>query len=198
MKRLLTGGLLTAAVLFAGFVRAQEKMPEMTPAQKAEMEAYMKAGTPGAPHQRLSAQSGTYDIKIKAWHEPGTPPTEDLGTAIRSMLLGDRVQLEELTTTMMGMPYSGHGMTGYDNGTKKYWATWNDNMSTGLMVSEGTCDDQGACTFTGTWNDPVTKKVARYRMMSKWTSPTTEIFTMYGPDRKGKDYKMMEITYTKK
>jgi hypothetical protein len=197
MKRLLIGSLVTAA-LISGSAQAQEKMPEMTPEQKAEMEAYMKAGTPGVPHQRLASTAGTYDLKIKMWHEPGGPPTEDAGTATRTMVLGDRVQVEELTTTMMGMPYSGHGMTGYDNGTQKYWSTWNDSMSTGVMMSQGTCDAQNACTFTGTSHDPVLKKAVKYRMTSKWTSPTTELFTMFGPDKKGKEYKMMEITYTKK
>ena len=43
---------------------------------------------------------------------------------------------------MMGMPFTGHGMRGYDNVSGKYWSTWNDSMSTGMMVSEGTCDAQ--------------------------------------------------------
>ena len=43
----------------------------------------------------------------------------------------------------MGIPYRGHGMTGFDNVTDKYWSTWNDSMSTGIMVTEGTCDAQG-------------------------------------------------------
>ena len=99
---------------------------------------------------------------------------------------------------MMGMPFTGHGMHGYDNVTGKYWSTWNDSMSTGVMVSEGTCDAKEACTFTGSWNDPMTKTLVTSRMMSRWTSPTTEVFEMYGPGPDGKEFKMMEITYTKK
>ena len=50
----------TAALLFATSALAQEKpkTPEMTPEQKAEMEAYMQAGTPGAPHQMLASTAG--------------------------------------------------------------------------------------------------------------------------------------------
>src|SRR5687768_5711179 len=47
---------------------------EMTPEQKAEMEAYQKAGTPGAPHKAMAAQAGTYTTKVKSWHAPGQPP----------------------------------------------------------------------------------------------------------------------------
>ena len=34
-------------------------------------------------------------------------------------------------------------------------------------------------------------------MTSKWTSPSVEVFEMYGPDKAGKEFKMMEITYTR-
>jgi hypothetical protein len=55
-----------------------------------------------------------------------------------------------------------------------------------------------SCTFTGSWNDPIKKGPVTSRMTSRWTSPTTEVFEMYGPDKTGKEMKMMEITYTKK
>jgi len=196
-------GTLSAAViaLLATLALAQtgKEPPQMTPEQKAEMEAYMKAGTPGAPHQALASSAGSYDVKTRSWHEPGGPAMEETGTAVRTMALGGRVLVEEFTSAMMGMPFTGHGMTGYDNVTGKYWSTWNDSMSTGLMTSEGTCDAQGkTCTFTGTWNDPVKKTPMTSRMTTRWPSPTTEIFEMYAPGKDGKETKMMEITYTKK
>jgi hypothetical protein len=190
---------LVTAVLAAFPAAAQtQQPPEMTPQQKAEMEAYMKAGTPAAPHKAMAGTVGTYEAKVKSWHEPGQPPMEETGTATRTMALDGRVLVEDFKGSMMGMPFTGHGMRGYDNVTGKYWATWNDSMSTGLMVSEGTCDAKNACTFKGTFNDPVKKGPVTSRMISRWTSPTTEVFEMYGPGRDGKEMKMMEITYTKK
>jgi hypothetical protein len=164
----------------------------------AEMEAYMKAGTPGPPHQALAAGAGSYELTIKSWHEPGGPPTEESGTAIRTMELDGRVLVEKLTSSVMGMSFTGHGMTGYDNVSGKYWSTWTDSMSTGLMVSEGTCDAEEVCTYTGSWNDPITKGPVTVRLTSRWTSPTTQIFEMYGPGKNGEEMKMMEMTYTKK
>ena len=201
MIRKLAGMLLAAgAVLLAVPALAQEGhgQPEMTVEQKAEMEAYMKAGTPGAPHKTLAATAGSYALKLKSWHEPGGPAMEDTGSATRTMMLDGRVLAETVNCSMMGMPYTGQGMTGYDNVSGKYWSTWTDSMSTGVMVSEGTCDAQNACSFTGSWNDPVKKGVVTARMTSRWTNPTTQIFEMYSPDKTGKEMKMMEITYTKK
>ena len=195
------GIVLAVSTLLIGVSAVAEnaaKEPQMTPEQKAEMEAYTKAGTPGPQHKAMAATAGTYDLKIKSWQDPNSPPMEDTGTATRSMALDGRVMVEQVSSTMMGQPWSGHGMQGYDNTTGKYWSTWNDSMSTGLMVSEGTCDDQGTCTFTGTYNDAVKKAPATLRMTSRWTTPRIQVFEMYGPGPDGKETKMMEITYTKK
>jgi hypothetical protein len=187
------------AVLLVTPVLAQDKpQPEMTPEQKAEMEIYQKAATPGVPHKTMAKSAGSYDLKIKSWHEPGAEAVEETGTAKRTMILDGRVRVEEVESTMMGEPFMGHGMMGYDNVTNEYWGTWNDNMGTGVMVTEGTCDAKELCKFTGTYNDPVKKKAVKMRMTSRWTSPTTEIFEMYGPDKSGKEMKFMEITYTKR
>lgn len=202
MTRKLAGGLCQVVVLALlvapAFAQGGKEPPKMTPEQQAEMEAYMKAGTPGAPHQALAAEAGAYDMKVKSWHEPGAPATEDTGTSTRKMMLEGRVLAEDVTATMMGGPFSGHGMMGYDNVSGKYWSTWTDSMSTGIMVSQGTCDAQRACTFTGSWNDPIKKGPVKSRMTSRWTSPTVQVFEMYAPGKDGKEMKMMEITYTKK
>jgi hypothetical protein len=123
---------------------------------------------------------------------------EETGTAIRTMVLDGRVLTEDVTSSMMGTPFTGQVMMGYDNVTGKYWSTWTDSMSTGMMVSEGTCDAKQSCSFTGSWNDPIKKGPVTMRMLSRWTSPTTQIFEMYGPGKDGKEMKMMEMTYTKK
>ena len=195
MIRTLT--MLPLALAFALPAFAQEGQPEMTPEQKAEMEAYQKAGTPGPQHEALAKQAGSYDMVVKSWHGPGEPTVEK-GSATRTLALGGRVLVEEVSSTMHGQPFTGHGMFGFDNVTEKYWSTWNDSMSTGIMTSEGTCDAAGACTFMGGWNDPVKKTRISSRMTTKWTNPTTEVFEMYGPGPDGKEMKMMEITYTKK
>lgn len=201
MSRRFAARLLVSAAtaLFATVALAQEgKAPAMTPEQMAEMEAYTKAGTPGEVHKKLAAMAGTYDMKVKSWHDPNAPATEEAGTATRKMILGGRVLVEDVSSQMMGQPYTGQGMHGYDNVTGKHWSIWMDSMSTGAMKSDGTCDDNGNCTFTGSWTDPVSKQPIKSRMTSKWPNPTTEVFEMYAPGKDGKEMKMMEITYSKR
>ena len=63
MMRPTAARLGTAAMILmlAPLAHAQtgSQPPQMTPEQKAEMDAYMKAGTPGAPHQSLASTAGT-------------------------------------------------------------------------------------------------------------------------------------------
>lgn len=197
MIRNLTVCVLPLALAAALSAYAQDTAPKMSPEEKAMMEAYQKAGTPGPAHAAMARMAGHYDLVIRSWQAPGAPPTTDTGTATRRMTLGGRVMIEETESKMMGQPFSGIGMQGYDNVSGRYWSTWNDNMSTGLMVSGGTCDDQGACRFTGGWNDPITKGKVTTRMTTRWPDPDTEVFEMHGPGPDGKEMKMMEITYTR-
>jgi hypothetical protein len=189
--------LLASAVLLAAPILAADP-PKMTPEQQKEMDAYKKAGTPGPEHKHMAEMAGSYDAKIKMWHDAKSPVEEETGTVKRTMMLDGRVMTEDMTSQMMGMPYMGHGMMGYDNTTKKWWSTWSDNMGTGIMMTTGTCDANHACTFHAGMMDPVTNKMVKYRMTTKWTSPTTEVFEMHAPGKDGKEMKMMEITYTKK
>jgi len=199
MNRKKAVSMAALAVLLGGPLAAQEAAPpQMTPEMQAMMEAFQKAGTPGAEHQKLASTAGTYDLTIKSWHNPGGEPTTDTGTATRRMILGGRVMVEEVSSQMMGQSFSGQGLHGYDNVTGKYWGTWVDSMSTGLMVSEGSCDANLSCTYTGRHHDPVTKQLQTTRMTTRWTNPSTEVFDMYAPGPDGKEAKMMEITYTKR
>ena len=198
MKRTLITRLMPLALGLALPAFAQDAAPEPTAEQQAMMAAYEAAAAPGPAHGALARMAGSYDLAIKSWNSPTGEPTFESGTATRRMTLGGRVMVEEMQATMMGQAFSGIGMHGYDNVSGKHWSTWNDNLSTGLMVSEGSCDDAGACSFTGTRNDPVSRKPVTARMTSRWTSDSVEVFEMHGPGPDGKEAKMMEITYTRR
>ena len=198
MYRTLASTLLPLSLLAALPVLAQDAPPKMSPEEAAMMQAYQEAGMPGAPHAALAEMVGTYDLSIRSWHSPDAPPTVEAGTATRSMVLGGRVMVEDVQSQMHGQPFTGHGMHGYDNVSGKHWSTWNDSMSTGVMVSLGDCSDDGACTFTGSWNDPVTKGKINARMTTKWTSPDVQLFEMFAPGPDGKEARMMEITYSRR
>jgi hypothetical protein len=187
-----------AAVLATPAFAQEGEMPQMTPEQQAEMAAYMKAGALGPEHELMAQAVGTYDVAIKSWMDPAAPPMESKGVAVRTLHMGGRVMNEEFESDMMGMPFTGLSRSGYDNVSGKWWSTWTDSMSTGIMVSEGECDEDLNCTYIGSYNDPLKGGPVTSRYVAKWTSPDEQYFEMYGPGRDGNEVKMMEMTYTRR
>lgn len=185
------GGLIGVVVALAPAAAQQEMSAE----EKAQMEAWMKAMTPGAEHQGMAKNAGSWTATVTMWMAPGQPPQVSQGTSVRRMILGGRVLADEWKGQMMGMPFEGFGLTGFDNVTQKWWGTWTDNMSTGLMTMSGTCDPDPTkgCTHIGTGVDPLTGKELTNRSTVVWPNPDEERMEMFGPGPDGKEFKMMEI-----
>ena len=101
---------------------------------------------------------------------------------------------------MMGAPFNGMGITGYDNVLGKYVSTWIDNMGTGIMSSQGTADASGkVITFVGTTSDPVSGKPSKMRMVTTIADDDHHTLDMYGiPPGGKKEMKTMTIEYTRK
>jgi hypothetical protein len=185
--------LATATLAVAGS-HDQEKMPPMSAEDQKMMEAMMKAGTPGAEHAHLMARAGTWDATVSSWMKPGTPPMVSQAKAERKAVMGGRILEEHWSGNMMGAPFEGHGMAGFDNVSKKYWNVWMDNMGTGMMMAEGSCDmAKKSCTYWGSYNDPMSGKPAKTRTVVTWTGADDEKMEMYMPGPDGKEYKGMEI-----
>jgi hypothetical protein len=179
---------------------AQDKPKEGAPAMGGpEMEAMMKAMTPGEPHKHLAKMAGDWTFTNKMWMDPGQPPMESSGTMHGETILGGRYVQTVWKGDMMGMPFEGHGTDGYDNVAQKYVSSWIDNMGTGIMYSTGTCDAASQkCESKGTMMDPMTGKESYMRSVISWTGSDSFVTQMYGPDPSGKEFQWMEISVKRK
>ncbi len=185
-------------VLTVSVAMAKDKKHEKQMDQQAMMEVYKKLGTPGEPHKQLASLAGSWTTKTKEWMEPGKPPMESTGVAEMKMLLDGRFLQQELTGDMMGQPYSGIGITAYDNLRKRYVSTWIDSMGTGIFTMEGTANTDGkTITLKGNHDEPGGGHMT-HRAVWKIVDSNTQTFDMYGTHRRGKEMKMLEITYTRK
>ena len=131
------------------------------------------------------------------WMDPSKPPAESTGTSVNSWVLGNRFIETKHEGTFMGQPFTGIGYTGYDNTTKKYEGTWMDNASTGMMVSKGTMTGS-VMTSSSTMADPTTGKMMTVKMKTTVADKDHYTMEMWGPGPDGKNYKMMEIAYSRK
>lgn len=167
---------------------------------EADMQACVEAGTPGPMHQFLAEGVGTWTGKVKHWMAPGTEPmTSECTSTITSMMDGRFVRCE-IAGDMPGMgPFSGFGIYGFDNVSKKFQSTWVDNCGTGMMVGTGDLStDAKTLSWSFNYHCPVTKKPVVMREIERRTGKDSHTLEMFGPDIKtGKEFKMMEIHFTR-
>lgn len=167
--------------------------PEMSAEHAAAMEAWRTSMTPGAPHEQLARWAGDWKMTVTMWMEPGAEPMVSEAKATRTMIFGGRHLLEEVEGTFMGEPFLGRGLTGYDNVTGKYFSTWVDNMSTGLMASEGSWDEeQDALVMEGTYSDAMTGGKKPFRAILRSLPEGREVYQQW-ETVDGQDFKTMEI-----
>ncbi|TLY22388.1 MAG: DUF1579 domain-containing protein [Nitrospirae bacterium] len=177
---------------------AKDKKPEKQMDPQAMMEMYQKLATPGEPHKLFASLAGSWTTKTREWMEPGKPPTESTGTADMKMLLDGRFLQQEFTSQMMGQPFSGIGIDGYDNLRKRYVTTWIDTMGTGIFQMEGTASADGKTITMKGQHAELGGGHMSHRAIWKIVDSNTQTFDLYGTHHGGKEMKMMEITYTRK
>ncbi|PWT70929.1 MAG: hypothetical protein C5B59_19155 [Bacteroidetes bacterium] len=159
------------------------------------MMAYM---TPGDVHQMMAKSAGTWTGNITMWMNPNAQPTTMTCDAKTEMILGGRYLQAKNTGNMMGMPFEGIGVTGFDNAKKVFVSTWIDNFGTGIMYMEGTWDPATkTINFTGKMVDPTTGKDVPVRETLQFIDDNTQLFEMFLTGQ-GKEFKTMQIKYTRK
>ncbi|MEO8215931.1 MAG: DUF1579 domain-containing protein [Acidobacteriota bacterium] len=194
--------VFTFVVLVAAGAIADDKKSAKTPPQmdeKAMMEAWMKAATPGEAHKKLEPFVGSWNVQVKNWMAPGAPADETSGTSENEWALGGRYVQEHFNGTFMQQPYEGIGFVGYDNIKKTYVSTWMDNMSTAMMMTTGSAGENGKMmNFKGTMDDPMSGKAMKFEEKLTVTDNDHHMMEMWSPAPDGKMYKSMEITYSRK
>lgn len=165
----------------------------------AMMQAWMNFMTPGEHHKRLAKEVGTWDVEISSWMDPAQPPTKSKAKYVVSMTMNNLFQVGSLTGNIMGMPFTGQSLAGYDNAKKMYVLTWIDNLSSGMVNMTGSYNEkEKSMNFSGTQTDPLTGNNVNIREEIKYHSGDHYTMTMYGPGMDGKEMKMMEAVYKKK
>ncbi len=186
---------LLAALVLMGTTGYAEEAP-MDPAMMEKMKVLM---APGEAHEALKAFEGSWTYAGTFWMTPDAPGQAMTGTTKNEMIFGGRFLKQEIEGPWMGETFQGLGYTGYDNIKKTYQTVWIDSMATGMMTSSGDYNaDTRTLSQSGTNSCPLTGETDR-KGRSEWSVMDADhnIYTSYayGPD--GKEFKSMEITYTR-
>jgi Protein of unknown function (DUF1579) len=165
-------------------------------AEKQEMQKKMEAaGTPGPAHKALEAFVGNWKAEVKCWCEPGGSPKVSQGTAKASWILNGHFLEEEFHGEMMGKPFTGRRLMGFDNIKQTYNTVWVSDMQTSILTNEGKSEHGNkVITLEGKSNCPASgQKDIPIKTVFRVISPDKYVFEMFNDSAK-----KMEITYTRK
>ena len=204
---------VVAAVVFtySGITaRAEDKKSDKSAMDmKAMSEAMEKMGAITENHKRLEYMVGKWDYQVKMWMDPSAPPQESKGVVVNKPLFGGRYFQSDHSGKMEmpgpdGKPvkreFAGMGITGYNNSTQRFFGSWIDNMSTGMVILDGTYDAATKTfTYTGEMDCPMMPPGTKMKIreLIKVLGPDKHVFEWY-ETREGKETRTMEITYTRK
>jgi Protein of unknown function (DUF1579) len=174
------------------------------PSQEQMQEQMEKMSKPGPNHELLNGMVGTWTCDCKFWMPPTMAEVASKGTSVNTWEMGGRFVKQEYNGSFAmapgapEMPFHGLGYWGYDNEKQKFVGSWMDNMSTGIMYSEGDFDaGSKTYTFNATCTDPMTGAPGKMKETVKVIDDNTHILTM-SMVMDGKETKMGEITYHRK
>ena len=137
---------------------------------------------------------------------PDGPPAESSGTSVIRTAMDGRYVISDHTGkmqmpgpdgAMMDAPFIGMSVEGYDNVKKKFVSSWIDNMSTGIMISEGTYDPASKTITYFAEYEAMPGMKTKTRGLLKLTDKNHRTLEFF-EDRGGKEVKTMEIGYTRK
>jgi hypothetical protein len=190
--------LTVATVVALALPALAQEEGAMTPEMAARMEAWEKAATPGPNHELMASFAGEWTFTATSWMAPDAPPQETTGTMTSKAILGGRFVVDTVHGTMVGQPFEGMGISGFDNVKGKFVSIWVDNMGTGIMTAEGDYDPQTkTMTMIGTFTDPVTGAPKQSRMVTHLETEKRHVMEFFeaGPD--GAEKRTMRMIYTR-
>ena len=201
MKRLLTvvvASLFSLSV-FAADPPNTESIEIQNSMDKTVSTELMKHMGPVEAHKNLNPMVGNFKYTLKYWMAPNSKPEESKGTSKGKWILGGRFVQQDVKGKSMGKEFLGTSTMGYDSMREQYQTSWIDNMSNHMMIGTGTFDTSSK-TFTesGDFSCVMTNDKNRtYRTEIKIGDKSTYTYSMFLKDKEGKEFKSMEINYTR-
>ena len=165
--------------------------PRAPPAWKSSMPA------PGPEHARLTAMSGTWDLEMTFWFQPGTQGMTTKATSVIRPLLGGLFIEEKIDGLLNGMPFTTLSWTGFNTGTREYEATRISSTNTSRITENGAWDEQaGRFELKGSYK--LAGETWTQRTVIQPSAGDTMVVASYLSFGKVPEWKALEIRYKKR
>jgi len=152
---------------------------------------------PDPEHARLVSMSGTWDVEVTFWFQPGRPGITTKGTStIRSLFDGLFVE-EKIEGLLNGAPFTTLAWTGFNTVTHQYEATRIASTNSMRIVETGGYDEK-ARQFELTADYPLAGETWHQRTVIQPVSNDSMAAISYLSFGNVPEWKSVEIKYTRR
>lgn len=161
--------------------------------QQKVMEMYAKLGAVNEHHDWFKPFAGEWKTSGTMWMYPGSEPAKFENRVSAELILGGRFLKMATKGQMMGQPFDGFQISGYDNLQQKYVVFWIDSTATAFYLTTGTLDPaKQTMTETGLWPDPMSGKQVKVRNVTRRMGPDEFVYESYMTLPNGQEFKTLE------
>lgn len=140
----------------------------------------MHGAKPGEQHAVLAKMTGNWNTLTEMMG------TESPGKQSFEMGLGGLWLLGDLEGELMGAPFTGHTVSGYDPDKEKYVAIWVDSFTSAMMVLEGEYDaEHDRLDYRGASKHPMTGEPTVEIHRWEFKDDDHMVFSIHYPDADG-------------
>ncbi len=152
---------------------------------------------PTAHHLAMKDQVGTWKATARMFFDPAKAPVVSTGTETNTLVAGGLWLRSELKAEMMGQPYEGHGLFGYDTLQHAHVGAWVDNAGTWMAQTRGTCDQD--CRVQTLFFEAYDEsgKPATQKQVHTQVDKDHRTLVMFTKAPDGSFVKTMEMAYTR-
>lgn len=171
----------------------------MNEVQKAKDTLVAQYTSVNEHHELLTSLAGKWNATVQLWMEPDAKPEESEGSSDGKLIMGGRFLEQSYQGVLMGQPFEGRGIFGYDNLKKEYTSIWFDSTATGIMMGSGQYNSESKILVTeGRISCPMTQEPRRwYRDVTTFIDADNYTRETYMRDQRGIEYKYMVIKYSR-
>ncbi|HBS29331.1 MAG TPA: hypothetical protein DEB06_07740 [Phycisphaerales bacterium] len=156
---------VAALACAAGLALARSTPPEkkMTPEEVAKIaEQMMALAQPGPEHKVLERMAGEWKSRVTVSMMPGQPPDVSEGTSTTRMILGGRFLEIRNAGHLMGQPFEGLTILGFDRRSDLFTVVGYDTVGTYYVTGQGPARPDGTLVLSGTTHDPRHNHTEKY------------------------------------
>lgn len=177
--------------------RSLEEMLGVKP-RNLTAEEFAAINQPGTSHELLASFVGDWDVDVISWSSPEANPERSSARSRTDWILGYRYVREKYKSLAIGPRYEGLGFLGYDAGARVYSSVWMDSLNTSIATSKGIYNPETAAfALRGEVYDPLLGRPKETRTLIQILSKDTYKVTLVDRTARGKDFKSLELTYTR-